>query len=202
MRDQQALMSLVLKSILQQQQKMRDIEGVVFSVFIAPEEDEVIKAATRQGRLYSKKVEEMGKGHGLGPPHLFVMSAIIKTITKELKGQVEGAEQNPSPEQKAAQDIFKQQATQMEAMAGQWSQLSLEEKNDIVPFVRAAKMYKTEQKKLIISMNSHTPMAADLRQLVVKHLRARPEWEAKTGRPPAGHMERELGAWLKLMMED
>ena len=199
MKDQQALLTLVLKSVLQQQQKMRDVEGVIFTVFEAPEEDEVVKAGARQGKLYSKKVEELGKGHGLGPPHLFVMAAIIKTIQKDLQSQVDGA---PTEENQEQLNGLKQQLHKMTSLQQQWSQLSTSQKDDIVPFIRIAKMYKQDKRKIIISMNSHSEYAAELRKIVLKHMKERPEWDMKTGRPPAGHMERELATWLKLMIED
>ncbi len=76
-----------------------------------------------------------------------------------------------------------------------------QEKNDVVPFIRVAKMFKSDRKKLIVSMNAYTEFSRGLRQVLFRNLKQRPDWDMKTGRPPAGHMERELAAWLKAMLE-
>ena len=67
LKEQKALFSLLLKSVLQQQQKTRDMEGALYYTFLIPVDCGVAASAGKQGQRYAKAVAH--KWHGLGPPH-------------------------------------------------------------------------------------------------------------------------------------
>ena len=181
---------------------MRDVEGVVFTVFEAPDSDNLIEAMARQGQLYAQKVSSEGKGHDLGPPHLYVMSSLLKEMAKELQNQVQGLAAAAAGEEDAKAKLMKDDLKVIQNSLSSWKEMTREERNDLVPFIRVAKMYKSEKKKLIISMSCATEMSKSMRQVVYRLLRSREEWSTKSGRAPAGHMERELATWLKALLEE
>ncbi len=94
------------------------------------------------------------------------MSAVIKTIAKELQQQVDGAKQEPGPEEKTAIDSIKAQLKSFETAQLQWKQMTQEEQNDVAPFV--SRMHKTDKNKLIISINSCTMFTSELTLLIYK----------------------------------
>ena len=104
-------------------------------------------------------------------------------------------------ETKAAAQLLTDDAKAIQAAVVTWKHMDRLEKNDVVPFIRVAKMFKSDRRKLILSMGAYTDFSKCLRQVLVRNLKQRPEWDMKTGRPPAGHMERELAAWLKAMLD-
>ena len=77
-----------------------------------------------------------------------------------------------------------------------WKGWTWEEKQNILRFCRIVKLYDTSKKKIVMSW-SPTSKAQELRQTFCAAVASIPEIEYKIGRPPAGHMERELSLWLK-----
>ena len=77
---------------------------------------------------------------------------------------------------------------------------SLEEKCDTLRFCRIVKTFDPNRKKVVLSWGP-SPKAQELRSTVMGILCSLENWEYKVGRPPPGHMERELGAWLKELLK-
>ncbi len=81
-------------------------------------------------------------------------------------------------------------------MLEEYAQMDLQERFELVRFCRVVKVFKESQRRLIISFGG-SPKALEMRNHVIGFLKGREAWDFKMGRPPAGHMERELGLWLK-----
>ena len=142
-----------------------------------PVDSGVATSAGKQGQRYAKAVAH--KGHGLGPPHLYVFGAVLKEEHKasEEDGTVH-AETQWLQEKLATYEAF-----------------SLEERSELVTFFRVSKVYRSDQVRLTMSLG-HGSLADEFRQKLLPTWREREGWSQKIGRPPAGHLERELGKWL------
>jgi hypothetical protein len=178
---QKALMTLMMKSILQQQQHMRDVMGILFLVFVMPTTHPAVAPVKRQGALYAKRVKN--KGHGLGPPHLYQYASMVDFFAKKHK-------EKEQQDQKA-----KDAVTWLEAHQQEFAAMDLQGRQEVISFFRMVEMYQKESTKLVISW-SPTQQGQVARQAWTKILKLEQDWEVKVGRPPANHLERQLGAWL------
>ena len=179
-KENKGMFSTLLKQVLQLAQQNRDVMQVVFDVFLVPAEEPPAEKATRQNALIFKKIQKMGKGHGLCQPHVYTMAGIL-----------EGMEISYSKNEvkvKEVQDLIEM-----------WKNMATEEKYDTVKFCRVVRCYDAAKKKVVLSWGPSTK-GQEMRSVFIALLTGLPLVEAKHGRPPAGHLERELGAWLKALV--
>ena len=71
------MMETLIKAVLQLTQNQRALQACVWTTCLAPLSWVPITAAKNEGILYSKTVAEMGRGHGMGPPHAHVIKAFV-----------------------------------------------------------------------------------------------------------------------------
>ena len=83
-KDNKVLMSLMMKMILQSHQMHRNASMVLYDVLVLPGSTAMVMEATKQNGIYSKKVQEAGKGHGLGSPHIYTAGGILKGLIKDI----------------------------------------------------------------------------------------------------------------------
>ena len=69
-------------------------------------------------------------------------------------------------------------------------------RSDLAKLCKIAKLYDPAMKQLVITFGTGQE-ALRLRSLVMPALIKIPEAQPKVGKPPPGYMERELGEWLK-----
>ena len=64
-------------------QRQRQMEASCYDFALAPHASDVAGAGLSEGKSYNKKVQELGKGHGLGSPHThIVMDMMEKAVEK------------------------------------------------------------------------------------------------------------------------
>ena len=66
-------------------------------------------------------------------------------------------------------------------------------------FCRLVKMYQEYTKGLVMALG-HTAEAQAARATILRNAKLIKGVEMKSGRPPAGFMEREFGGWLKALL--
>jgi hypothetical protein len=86
----------------------------------------------------------------------------------------------------------------LEAAVQDYGSLNPEGKCELIRYFKVAKCYKQENSKVLMSF-SPSPAGQKLRTIALECLKTLDpanKWEAKLGRSPAGHLERDLQAWL------
>ena len=74
------LQAAMLKMLLICSQGFRELKGIIYMIFmITKESDEYIKMK-EQLQAYSSKTQELGKGHGLGPPCLSAFGGLLEAL--------------------------------------------------------------------------------------------------------------------------
>ena len=71
---------LMVKSQLSQRQRMREVEGIVLDVALAPTTLPLIEAMKAASKDYDATVKKEGKGHKRGPPCLYSYLAALKLV--------------------------------------------------------------------------------------------------------------------------
>ena len=173
-KDQSAVILMVVKLCLQTSQGFRDVQGILFDVFFLPAVHLLALAMQEQGKVYSEAVQT--KGHGLTDPHTYIFGALLDHLAS-----ADGAE-----------EAVKQALTVYE----QWS---VSDRAENVKMCRLVKLYKEENRKIIIVFGSG-PDALQLRKLILSTMKADTELQYIQGRPPPGHMERVLSKWASDMV--
>ena len=177
--EMKALLTIMLKTQLRGEQRLRDLEGALFDTFIGPANCQLLNQLTEQTQAYNKKVQG-NKNHGLGPPHVYAFLGFLEGIEKNHKEVVGGKYMTILADWKK------------ELEAAQW-----EEAAEQVRMFRLSKVYDKEKRRLTMSF---APTLADQRRAVKGSL-DQLNWECKQGRAPPSHMERELQAFLEELVK-
>ena len=80
LKENKSMFSTLLKQVLQLAQQNRDVMQVIFDVYLVPAEEPPAEKATRQNTLVFKKIQKLGKGHGLMQPHAYTMAGVLEGI--------------------------------------------------------------------------------------------------------------------------
>ena len=179
LKENKSLISLIIKQVLANTQSERDTMQILYDVYLANAEQAPVAVAAGQNTLYNTKLQKKGKGHNLGPPFIWTSLGLLVGIKKIA----------PPNAQEAVQMII-----------DDYKKASLEEKCDILRFCRIVKTFDPNRKKVVLSWGP-SPKAQEYRSTVMGILCSLENWEYKVGRPPPGHMERELGVWLKELLK-
>ena len=134
MKDNKILFSLIIKQLLAVAQASRDTAQVLFDILLIPCEMIFIVTAISQNTLYNKKLQKLGKGHGLGPPFLWTSQGVLAGLAKQLKTA-----------------DSKENLSTITEIVKTWNSLSSEEKADTLRFCRVVKNYDTSTKKLVMN---------------------------------------------------
>jgi hypothetical protein len=184
------LMTLVLKSILRNFQDGRDLQAVVFDTGVAEASLPELEAASAEATGYNEQT--LGnKGHGLGPPHPYILGGLVDSLMEQLKLKA------------AIEASFREMAQRMELLAQHLEASSIEAKCEMCRFFKLTKCYKTrgETQKMRITMAWGVDQKSqDARALIKAALTQLSLVEFKMGRPPPGAMERELQEWLETFL--
>ena len=177
MLENKALMSLMVKQILNSAQTGRDLMGVLYDTWIVPIECQMIQVAKKQNMKYSEKVKT--RGHGLGPPHLYTFGGVLAGLASMVKDT-----ENMVPVQQVIENYIEKEATA---------------KGETIKFCRINKVYDSSKFRLTMAF-SPTAEAMTARQIIMTALHKQQEFEHKQGRPPPSFMERELADWLQALL--
>ena len=179
-KENKGMFGTLLKQVLQLAQQNRDAMQVLYDVFLVPSEEPPAEKATKQNTLIFKKIQKIGKGHGLCQPHVYTLAGLLQGMEiSYIKNEAK--------------------AKEVQNLIEMWKNMATEEKYDTVKFCRVVRCYDTAKKKVVMSWGPATK-SQEMRSVFISLLTGLPLVEAKHGRPPAGHLERELGAWLKALV--
>ena len=174
------VVSLVVKSQLQCRQKIAAIEGALFDTLLGEEVagDPLVLGMSEQTSLYSREVKEKGRGHGLGPPHIWAFGGLGTSLVK-LGGRV-GAST----------------AEKIKGFMEEYDQMSVADKCEAVRYCRLSTTYKSTDRRITLCLAPCHPVRHSL-------LKAMEElkWERKFGKAPKNFMERELQEWLEVLAD-
>jgi hypothetical protein len=162
----------------------RMVEGILLDVFLVPTESGLYQAVAAAGRSYADKCEELGRGHNLGPPHVHMWQAMCAFLRdSEAVGD-------------RHREVLKDHLTA-------WESMEVEECVIGIRMVRVTKCFKSDTKKLWISLDEGVWMAEagaagykSLRRAIITAVGCLEHTKMVSGKAPAGHMESELSALL------
>ena len=130
----------------------------------------IVKAMKKESKSYADSVREAGPKHTLGAPMACVFIALLESMVEQDIG-----------------GLNKKTVTEF------LGQLRAERMQDnIVRVCRWQKCHKDDKTKIIIIVHGQS-----IRKAILDGLRQL-EGDVKSGRPPAGWMEDELGQWLEV----
>ena len=155
--DQAKLLILMLKQVLNLVQGMRDVQSILFDIVLLPKTCSLVQQCIIQGRRYSETTKQ--KKHGLGPPHLYVWGAIMNLLGE-------------------SNDLVK-------AAYINYEKMSIAARNDLVKMCRCAKLFKEEQRKLVLTFGCGAEGQA-LRALVLPLIFGSGRCGAQGGESPSG----------------
>ena len=173
------LLNLLVKSNLQTHQKMRDLQGVMYDVFLVASELPAVKSMISAGQAYAQRVratrENEGVATGLGPPHPQVWMALLEVLKE--------ADVGAANRQKLA-EVYERH-----------NSLTVEQVCEEVRYCRQDTTFSSDRRRVTLSVTQ------DLRPLLIASM-TQVGAEYRPGRPPVGGMERELAAWLPALWAD
>ncbi len=117
------LQMAMLKMLLICSQGVRELRGVIFLCFIIQKESEEHKKMKEQLQAYAGDTQELGKGHGLGPPCLFAFGGLLLALHE--RGISVGAVT----------------AEKVKEAHMKWAELDTETAFDLVPHCKLRKCY-------------------------------------------------------------
>ena len=95
-------------------------------------------------------------------------------------------------------NLLGETSEQVKAAYSNYEKMSIAARNDLVRMCRCAKLFKEDQRKLVLTFGCGVEGQA-LRALVLPLVLALEGAEHKVGKAPRGYMERELEDWMKVM---
>lgn len=174
--DHKKLMTTMLKFTLQLGQSRRNVEGVLFDIILVRADSQEVIGMQDQTHTYGQKVKELGKGHGLGSPHVYAWMGLIAALNKRTGG------------------ITAEAAKALKEYADKLAQQTVTLLHDECRFCRVDKVYNPQLKRITLSVE-----ATGMRRAVVTAL-TDVGGAVKQGRAPASYMERELQEWLEAVL--
>ena len=174
-----ALLTLMLKTQLRTEQKLRELEAVSFDTWVGAAETPFLTLLTEQTQNYSCQTKGK-KDHKLGPPHVYAFLGCLDGLLKHHKEQV-GA--------KNCQVV--------EAWGKELEELPWEEVAEKVKLFKLSKVYDKDKRRLTACFS---PELGEQRRAFVSCL-DQLGWERKHGKAPPSHMERELQAFLEALVK-
>ena len=176
------LMTVLMKQVLHNTQQIREVEGALFDTMLGPSDSPLVLGMGEQGTNYQSAVKEAGKGHGLGPPHIYVFAGLISSLTKS----------NPA-------EVGEENHSQLVQSLKHLDTIDLHAKCELVQLCRLNNTHIKEIKRITLCFAPNT-LAQQLRTVVVQSM-MRLKWEVKEGKAPPSFMERELQEWLKVVLK-
>ena len=173
------LLSLLVKSSLQSHQRIRDLQGVMYDVFILSADNPVPQAMVKAGQAYAHRAWQMrtseGASSGLGPPHPQVWMAMLEVLKDA--------------------DVGAANKEKLQQVYDLHNGLTLDQACEVVRCCRQDSTYNSDRKKITLGLSQ------DLRPVLIASMQQIGA-EYKPGKPPTGAMERELASWLPSLWTD
>lgn len=172
------LQAAMLRMLLMCSLGVRELRGACYMCYVIQKESEEFKNMKEQLRAYSQKTQELGKGHGLGPPSLFAFGGLLQALKG--RGQAIGAVT----------------AEKIRGLTEVWAETDIETAHDMVPHCRLKKMFDGTLNRLelmIVHPELRETVKASLTQTGAKRL---------LGQAPEGGLEEALSRTLSALKSD
>ena len=169
---QRRLLVLMLKQVLRSAQINRELVSINCHTIVLLANSPECLQMKLQMVAFSKAIVEKQQ-QPLGPPHLYCFAGLLKAMIS--RGVEVGKKNNEGL--KEAQEMF--------------DKASLSDRQAICQMCKVEKMYKNENKRLVMSFGS-----ADLARLITDSL-VQTGAEQKYGKAPPSYLERELQDYLE-----
>ena len=172
--EMKALLTLMLKSQLRTEQRLREDEACLFDTFIGPAESLFLNQLAEQTQHYGGHIKGK-KDHGLGPPHVYACLGFLEGLMKNHK-----------------QEVGAQNCQAVEKWAKELEELPWEAVADQVRMFKLSKVFDKEKRRLTFCL---APQLVEERKAVAGCLEQL-GWVRKYGKAPPSHMEREPQEFL------
>ena len=162
-------LKLLTKQLLRISQDMRDVQGCLLDVSIGEQEQQIAKAMKAKTVAYSKLENKKGEP----PPHLWAFQGLLDGLAA--MGEAIGAAN----------------AAKVKQFLEQYSNQSNEEAGEMIRICYLKPTYEKGKCRIILEI-SRCPIRENILSALVQA-----GFSRKMGKPPPGHMERELSDWLE-----
>ena len=173
------LLTLMMKSQLRMEQRVREIEGALMMTFVGKAEDLMLNEISCQTQAYQAKVKGQ-KNHGLGPPHVYAFQGFIAGLVKHHEA-----------------GIGQKNLGEIQMLKAKLEDMKWEEVLEEVLVFRVSKVYDKEKRRITLMLAAHLRDTTKLVGACLEQI----GWEKKEGKAPPSHMERELQAFLEEMLK-
>jgi hypothetical protein len=181
--DLKKLVTVLSKLLMQQTQNMRDALSVLMDNFLGDGGHDLVDNGKSQGTAYNSAIEEKGKGHKLGSPHVWIFGGCLTYVVSII---LEDKKKGPiTPDQQVLVDFL-----------AAYSDLSPEDKGQGIKFFKITKTYRSDVARITMALSGDL---GAVRKGLVKEFE-RHGFGIRSGRAPASYMERDLQRWLELMV--
>ena len=178
--EQAQLLQLLAKQALRGAQESRDLHSAIIDTWVGDGGSPEANNMGEQNTNYQEQVRKAGKGHQLGPPHVYTFGGLLAGMLTR-------------------KDLLSELLVKIREIADWWAAASTQQASEAVKFCRMSKVFNQKQRRLQIAWG---PRAAPWSQFVRDALAESQAWEMKLGRAPPAVMERELQEWLSALGGD
>ena len=172
---------LQTKHILKISQSVAAIEGALFDTFLGEASLQETTHMSEQTLAYATRTKADGKGHGLGPPHIWAYSGLLISLGKR------------------RYSVGARNAETLGKLEAEYKDLNVDQRCEVIRYCRLSKTHPqtgaTPMKRLTLCFPPH---AREAREAILASL-VQAGWEKKQGRAPRIFMERELQEWLETL---
>ena len=171
------LLQLLAKQALRGAQESRDLHSAVIDTWVGDGGSPESNNMGEQNANYQEQVRKDGKGHKLGPPHVYTFGGLMAGLLTR-------------------KDLTPELLAKLREISDWWADASTQQACEAVKFRRMSKVFHQKQRRLQIAWG---PRASPWSQFVRDALAESHAWEMKLGRAPPAVMERELQELLTAM---
>ena len=169
---QKKMLSMLVKQVLANTQATRVFFSILCEVFLIKTDSEESMEMRKQTIAFQGLVEQLS-GQQLGPPNLYAFAGLMKALV-------------------ARGDGLGQYSAPMLELKEEFDKGNVEERAMIVKHCQLEKVYKPDQKKLVLCVQ-HMQVANLMAAIKLTGA------EIKIGKGPMGYMERDLQEWLEAL---
>jgi hypothetical protein len=150
------------------------LTGSLIDVVFLESDSAPVTMMLEQGRRFSKAVQEEGRSHEQGPPHIFVWSGLLAGLVS------------------MGDKLGMANAKSLAGLQRDFEKMAKDEQLDMVKVCRCDRTYNSGHHKVLLFLH---PSNWEIAKLILASM-VQLGGVRKQGRPPKGNMERELEDWL------
>ena len=173
------LISLMSRSLLQQQQLMRDVLAIVLDCWLGSGDNAASEGSKSQGIAYNEAVKN--KGHGLGGPWIYTFAGFVVGLLEDNSKVGEADRQSLA----VLKDFYKE-----------YDVMPIAAKQEMIRFFKVRKTFKSEVVRVTLAFGIKNEKSEKTRSAFFQEMEVN-NWTLKQGRAPASYMERDLQDWME-----